>query len=201
MNDDELRKAYQARRAVASGTGPSPEELQRLVAREGSEDERLEILDRALSNPATARELELLRATAMAAAAPPGRGWWRVPAAIAATILIVVAVWSQRGRPREETRATPDDGGPVLLAPAADARVADSVAFMWRAVPGARSYRVELLTDAGTLVISIRTADTTAHVAVPAAGGDSTYRWLVVALLPEGVEVPSRPRRVILKAP
>ncbi len=157
MNDDELRKAYQARRAVASGTGP------RRRNSSGWWRGRAPRMSASRSSTGPCRTRRRPASSSCSARSPwplrhrQRRGWWRapVPLAIAATILLVVAVWSQRGRPREETRATPDDGGPVLLAPAADARVADSVAFMWRAVPGARSYRVELLTDAGTLVISI----------------------------------------------
>ncbi len=204
-DDDELRKAYQSRRARASGAEPTPEELQRLVAREGSEAERLETLDHALASGKATRDLELLRAIAHAAGSAEHRRWWRspVPLALAASLLLVaVGVLSRRDRGREETRATPADGSPVLVAPGTDASVADPVLFVWRAVPGARSYRVEVLSDAGTLVSSFETPDTTArYPAVRAAGGDSTYRWVVVALLPEGGEVASRPRRITIKAP
>lgn len=203
--DDELRRAYQARRiGAADASAPSPEELQRLVAREGSEAERLETLDRALSSRGTAGDLELLRAIADAARADEPRRWWRsaVPLALAASVLLAVGILSVRGRAPEETRATPADGSPVLVAPGTDASVADPVVFVWRAVPGARGYRVEVLSDAGTLVTSIETPDTTARSALAGvARADSSYRWMVVALLPEGVEVASRPRRVTIKAP
>lgn len=202
--DDELRKAYQARRTgAADGNAPSPEELQRLVAREGPEAGRLETLDRALSSRGTAGDLELLRAIAEGARTDEPRRWWRsaVPLALAASVLLAV-VLSVRGRAPDETRATPADGSPLLVAPGTDAAVAGPILFVWRAVPGARRYRVEVLSDAGTLVTSIETNDTTArYPAVRAAGGDSTYRWVVVALLPEGGEVASRPRRITIKAP
>lgn len=205
MNDDELRKAYQARLANASAPAPSPEELQRLVDRDGPDDERLEILNRALSNPRSAGDLELLRAISHAGNADQPRQWWRspVPLALAASlVLAAVGVLSPRIRAPDETRATPTDGAPVLVAPGTDARVADPILFMWRAVPGARSYRLELLTDAGTLVTSIETPDTTTqYTALGPADWDSAYRWVVVALLPEGVEVASRPRRITIKAP
>ena len=204
MNDDELRKAWQARHPGTSAE-PSPEELQRLVAREGTDDERLEILDRALSSSRGSRELELLRAISQAGRLDQPRRWWRgtVPLALAASVLLVtVGVLLRRDVAREETRATPADGSPVLVAPATDAQVTDPVTFVWQAVPGARSYRVELLSDAGTLVTSIETPDTTARSALAGvARPDSSYRWVVVALLPEGVEVASRPRRVTLKEP
>ena len=205
MNDDELRKAYQARGASESAPLPSPEELRRLVAGEGTDQERLEILDRALSTPEGARELELLRAISHAGREDTPRRWWRapVPLAVAASLLLVaVGVLSRRAHGPDETRATPVDDAPVLMQPVADARVPAPVRFVWQAVPGARAYRVEVLTDAGMLVTSIDTPDTTAgYTGGKVVGADSTYRWVVVALFPEGVEVASRPRRLTIAAP
>ena len=202
MNDDELRKAYQSRRAKASDvTEPTPEELQRLVAREGDEAERLAILERALANQRTSGDLELLRAISHAEQSVESRSWWRSPVALglAASLLLVVGVLTLRDRARDEPRAAPVEGAPVLLEPAMDARVADSIRFVWQAVRGARGYRVELLTDAGTLVTAIETADTSARYTIAAPpGGEITYRWVVVALLPEEVEVASPPRRLTI---
>lgn len=203
MNDDQLRQAYQARRAQpADATEPSPEELRRLAAGEGSEAERLETLDRAFASRTAAGELELLRAVAHAARAQ-SRPRWRapLPIALAASLLVtVVGVFALRERPREGVRATGSDGAPVLLAPAVDARIAGTVQFAWRPVAGARAYRLELLTDAGTVVASIETPDTVVAYRAPAITG-APYRWVVVALLPEGIEVSSRPRRLTITTP
>jgi hypothetical protein len=205
MSDDDLRKAYQARHADASAPPPTPEALERLVAREGTDEQRLDTLDRALSTPEGARELELLRAISHAAREDASRRWWRAPillATAASLLLVAVGVLSRRTRGPDQTRATPVDGAPLLVQPVADARVAVPVHFVWRAVPGARAYRVEVLTDAGILIKSIDTPDTTAGFGGgQRAGGDSTYRWVVVALLPEGGEVSSRPRRLTIAAP
>ena len=204
MNDDELRKAYQSRRPKASdATEPTPEELERLVARQGDEAERLAILERALSSRRSAEDLELLRAITHAERSAEPRSWWHSPVALAlaASLLLVVGVLSLRDRARDESRAAPGEGAPVLVEPETDARVADSIRFVWQAVPGARSYRVELLTDAGTLVTSIETADTIGRYAPTQPAGATVYRWVVVALLPEGVEVASPPRRLTITAP
>lgn len=205
MNDDELRKAYQARRQPPAAP-PSPEELARLVSGEGTEQERVEVLDRALSTPEGARDLELLRAISHAGRQDAQPRWWRAPGplAVAASLLVVLAVGvlSRRAPGPGETRGTPGADAPVLLQPADGARTAAPVRFAWRSVTGARAYRVELLTDAGTLVTSIETPDTTtAYAGAPTTRGDSAYRWLVVALFPEGGEVASRPRRLTLTAP
>ena len=205
MNDDELRKAYQSRRAKASdATEPTPEELQSLVARQGDEAERLAILERALANRRASGDLELLRAISHAERSVESRSWWRSPVVLglAASLLLVVAVMTLRDRARDEPRAAPAEGAPVLLEPAMDARVADSIRFVWQAVPGARGYRVELLTDAGTLVTAIETADTIARYTLARPpGGEITYRWVVVALLPEEGEVASPPRRLTITTP
>jgi len=59
-----------------------------------------------------------------------------------------------------------------------------------------------VLTDAGTVVTAIQTSDTTAsYTPIGARGTQATYRWVVVALLPEGGEVASPPRRLILVTP
>ena len=66
MSDEGLREAYQ--RALATraprelAVCPAPEAILALVRREGSEDERLSVLDHAMACPACRQEFELLRA-------------------------------------------------------------------------------------------------------------------------------------------
>ena len=207
MTDDRLRKAYQARAAPASSAArPTPEELARLVAGEGSEDERLALLNRVLADPVSAREFELLRAIHQAASSTRAQPRWRrttVPLALAASVLVaVVGVVTLRNRPADVTRAPRADGAPVQLSPAADERVAGAISFLWNAVPGARGYRLELLTDAGSVATTLATSDTSAsYTPTGAAGAPGAYRWVVVALFPEGREVPSRARRLVLVTP
>ena len=206
MSDDRLRKAYQARTAAASSAArPTPEELARLVAGEGSETERLALLDRVLADPVSAREFELLRAIHQAASSTRAQPRWRraAPLALAASVLVaVVGVVTLRNRPADVTRAPHADGAPVQLSPAADERVAGAISFLWNAVPGARGYRLELLTDAGSVATTLATSDTSAsYTPTGAAGAPGAYRWVVVALFPEGREVPSRARRLVLVTP
>jgi len=206
MSDEELRKAYQARRPGASdGGAPSPEELQRLVTGEGAEAERLRTLDRVFASKNAEREFELLRAIDQAERSAEARPRWRRVGslALAASVLLAVAgVLTLRNRAGEPTRAPSVEGAPLQLLPAPDARVTGGVPFLWRSVPGAGGYRLEVLTDAGTVVTAIQTSDTTAsYTPIGARGTQATYRWVVVALLPEGGEVASPPRRLILVTP
>lgn len=226
MNDEQLKELYAraiANRAQRGGSCDVPlEAMVAVLEHSGNEAERMETLRRVLANPACREEFELLRAVAEGAREAPARRLnpaWSLAAAVALLLGSGWLWWSTRpgidalrGGPeeveqprpgdRDDPGATPTDAAPVLVEPAADARVARTVRFVWQAVPGARAYRVELLSEPGTLVTSIETSDTTARYA-PTAGAavGRAYRWVVIALLPEGVEVPSRPRRLTITAP
>jgi hypothetical protein len=77
---------------------------------------------------------------------------------------------------------------------------AGNIEFLWRSLPDARRYRLDVLSDAGSVAAETETRDTTVVVALPAPGpGGASYRWSVVALLPDGVEVASRPRRLTIQ--
>lgn len=210
MNDDQLKVLYahaRSNRAQRSGTCELPlEAMLAVLEHRGSEAERMETLRRVLANPACKEEFELLRAVAQAAGERPQRRLnpaWRWAAAV---LVLVGAGWLWLGAPltreSDEPRAAPADGAPGLVEPAADALVRGSIRFVWQAVPGARGYRVELLTDAGTLVTSIETADTIARYdPTPVDSAGTAFYWVVVAMLPEGAEVGSRPRRLTIRAP
>jgi hypothetical protein len=205
MSDEDLRQAYQARNPdPARGSAPTPEEIRRLVAGEGTEAERLRTLDQVFAHPETVNEFELLRAMAQAGQTAKAGPRWRgaAPLALAASVLLVVAgVVTLRNRESEPTRTVGTEGAPVQVRPDLDARVEGAISFLWRSVPGAQGYRLELLTEAGTVVTTVETADTTASYAATTGSGSQTYRWVVVALLPEGVELASPPRRLILITP
>lgn len=212
MNDDLLRKAYQARKQPTGGSErPTAEELDGLLAGRGTDEERLEILDRALAHPDSAKEFELLRAVAAAekseselrALATTAKSEtvsramrWRVPLAVAATVTLVVSatLLGPLRRGSDIMRAPPPRGLPTPISPDDAAVTAPgSIQFVWHAVSNAGSYRLELVTEAGVEVATANTPDTTASVGVQGAG---TYRWMVVALLPDGAEVLSSPRRL-----
>jgi hypothetical protein len=200
MSDEELRRAYQARATQPSASPPTPEQLAGLASGEGSEEERAELLDRALADPATARDFELLRAITAAerSEARPAARRWAVPLTLAASLLLAVAgyVVLRPARPDDTVRAPAANGGSMLVEPQDSASLAPgAITFTWRPAPRAASYRLELLTEAGALAMSQETFDTTITVPVLEGG---TYRWLVVGLLPDGLEAPSRPRRLLI---
>lgn len=199
MTDDRLRQAYQARAATRpTDSPPSPEDLARLVAGTGSEAERLALLDRVLADPATAREFALLRSIAAAERAeqPSRVRRWTAPLAVAATLAVVVSgtLWLTSRSTREAIRAPDESGVPTLATPDdSAARPAGDITFAWHSLPGATRYRIELLTEAGTVVATRQSADTATTVRVRPGG---PYRWVVAALLPDGAERLSRPRIV-----
>lgn len=198
MTDDDLRRAYQARLQGSAEPPPTLEELAALLAREGSEAERLELLDRALSDPSTEHEFELLRAISTAGRAEPVPVLrrWRTPFALAASLVLAVSGYLlvRSSRRAEELRAPPSVGAPVPVAPSEGSAVpVGPTRFVWHSLARATGYRLELLSDAGAVAASLETRDTLASLAVPAGG---PYRWVVVGLLPDGVEAPSRPRRI-----
>jgi hypothetical protein len=200
MSDDELRRAYQARLPRPSGTPPTAEELARLASGVGSEEERAELLDRALADPSTARDFELLRALATAERgdARPATRRWAVPLSLAASLLLAVAGYLMLRPVRidDTVRAPVAEGGTMLVDPEEAATLRPgAITFSWRAAPRATSYRLELLTEAGALALSQETFDTSMTVPVLEGGA---YRWLVVGLLPDGLETASRPRRLTI---
>ncbi len=207
MNDEQLKALYtHAMASRARQTGPCEVSLEGMIAvleGRGDEAERLETLRRVFASPACREEFELLRAVVRAAGARPRRQLnpgWRWAAAVAA--LLGAGWWWLSPHDRDEPRTVPADGAPVLVEPEADARVGGAIRFVWHAVPGARAYRVELLTDAGTLLTSIETADTIARYdPTPLGTTGTTFYWVVAAMLPEGSEVESRPRRLTIRAP
>ena len=100
-NDERLRQAYRAavldRGPRAGGEShPEPEALVAVAERSGSEAVRLDVLDHVMACDACRRELELVRASLLAAGMPRQRTWFRSPAigmmAIAATLLVVAGV-------------------------------------------------------------------------------------------------------------
>lgn len=212
MNDDLLRKAYQARkRSSRESARPTAEELLRLVAGSGTDEERLDVLDRALAHPDSAEEFELLRAVATAEkmeselralattskSEPLSRAMrWRVPLAVAATVALAVTatLLAPLRRGSDNVRAPAASGGAVPISPDDDAAFAPgSIGFVWHVASNAASYRLELVTEAGVLVTTKSTPDTAMAVGVARTG---SYRWVVAALLPDGAEVLSRPRRL-----
>jgi hypothetical protein len=214
MNDTELtelRRTYAALlRTRATHERPPDIPLERLLALvegKGTESERLATLDEAMQHPSTARELEVLRAvaanrdTSSGVAALVHR--WRVTIPLLAAALMIVAVPTmlrRGGSVDEPIRAAAQS--PVLVAPGEEPTTQASRTFRWRAVPGARSYTLEILTASGSPVFTTRTTDTTVTLApdVRLAPGVE-HRWWVASELADGTQRRSGLRRLRVRAP
>jgi hypothetical protein len=214
FGDDELRAAYAQRDAHGARDDapaaahrpdcPSPDALLAAVRGESPRAERLDVLDRALRCPACRREMALLHAVSEPPTrASAARGAWTarrfVPLAAAASVLVVVgALGIGRWRAREGEILRGAGGEPALVTPAAQAPVTgDSARFVWRAVPGAFRYTLEVDAADGTVLHTASTADTTLVVPLGTlAPGE--HRWSVRARLDDGSErrSESRPLRV-----
>ena len=216
MNDTELRRTYAAlldsRRSdttangAAGAQGEVPLEwMLALVEGRGSEAERLATLDLALANPASARELELLRSIAATHRMDDARRSWRVaaPYLAAAAAIVLIAIPARDALRRAESDPMRDVvQAPVLVSPPEDATLEESRTFRWRSVAGARTYAFEILTATGTLEFTTRTSDTT--VTLPRdvqLGPKIEHRWWVASELTDGTQRRSPFRRLQVRAP
>lgn len=207
-SDERLRDAYT--RAVDARTAPqrtgcvTPDALLALVRADGREADRLATLDHAMACAACRDEFELLRSVERAGGedvrhAVAGIRWKRhLSMAIAASV--VLAVGLNTGRRVMDTDDGPMRSGPdtdiVLVSPALSEtlRAGHPVTFAWHAVPGARSYLVELLTPQGDVAIDAQTRDTTVKTALASSLRPGDYYWSVRALVEDGSERRSEAR-------
>lgn len=186
---DLYREALEARDARPGAACPEPDALQALVEREGTEEERLAMLDHVASCRSCSREFELLRA--LRAAAPAGRRprvvspWLVAASAIVAVAAATMAIRSM-STPTNVMRG-PSVGGVILLS-----QPAHSSVLQWHAVPRAVSYVVEVLDAQGAVLAADTTADTS--FALPAqlrARPGTNEQWWVRARLSDGAELRS----------
>lgn len=212
--EDQLRDAYaravEARVMPARSRCVTPDALLALVRREGPEPGRLVTLDHAMACTACRNEFELLRSIERAGGegiqqAVDGLRWKRhLSMAIAASAILAISIGPARrlidGSP-DVTRGAPD--AITLLAPeegesasGADRR---SLTFVWRPVPGAEQYVVELLTADGVTALSEQTTDTVFRTAPDRQLDAGEYRWWVRAQAGDGTERRSAARRLTLR--
>jgi hypothetical protein len=184
MTDAELRDIYTralTSRAAGRGECPSPEALDALVAKVGSEDARLATLDHVMSCNACRQEFELLRSIQVAASADARvRSRWRAPWLVAAAVVIAAgAVTLTRvSRPNPMRGASPAGAGQIALVGLA------GDALVWRAVPGAIRYEVETVDASGATMFHATTTDTSVGLPPNALG----VNWWVRATLRDGTE-------------
>lgn len=191
MNEARLRELYTShiatRRPTDRAACPAPEALQALVRREGAEEERLAMLDHAMSCADCRAEFDLLRSIEEAGtrlgAGSTSRRSWVIPAALAASLLLAVGVGRLALAPSEDdiVRGGPEGGAVALLSPPREAKAGTPLLFTWHAVPGATRYRLEVLSGDGDVALEAETTDTLvapeAAVGLPAG----EYQWWVGA--------------------
>jgi hypothetical protein len=197
MNDEELRRAYRhSSKSAPPGPHPEPEQLERIVNGEGSEPERLALLEHVLRCPTCGPELDLLRAASEGARAAhrqmPAARWLALAAA--AILVIGLGTIMLRGR-----RIAPSDdvmrghsAAISLIEPASGAVLGSPVRLTWHSISGATSYRVELLSTKGDLIRAWTTRDTTIAISDSArVGASGSYDVWVRATLEDRTDVSS----------
>ncbi len=198
LTDPELGRLYR-RRVAGRWTGgagcASPGAMLGVVRGEGGEAGRLATLEHVMSCAACHREYQWLAAVDEAAIGAGGdaaarRPWWRrAPLALAASLAVALAVGLLvRSRPHQAPEPLRGAGGDiVLVAPAAGAAGAGDVTFVWRQLPGAPAYVVEVQRADGSIAFSDTTADTTLTLAEPGRVlSRAEYRWWVRELTDGG---------------
>lgn len=82
------------------------------------------------------------------------------------------------------------DAAVELVSPDPGARVEGGSTLIWRSVPGATAYRVDLRTESGRDLLSVEVADTILQLGseVTSPGAAEDVLWRVTATVPDGVE-------------
>jgi hypothetical protein len=205
LTDERLRLAYADAQRGGARAGrsscPSPEALLALAERKGSEADRLQLLDHVMACDQCRRELELVRASVVAAGgAPKRRVWFRSPSiglvAMAAALLLVAGVrlYMVAGDAESGPRLRGGAGlltHPVTRTATGDARVA------WAPAVGAVSYRLEVL-DGARAVVDTTIRDTSFVVTDSLIRGATDVLWTVTATLDDGTTTNSLPVRLSL---
>lgn len=197
MTDEELRALYA--RLLEEGeageaTPPDPEALLAALEGEGTEEERLRTLDRALSSASGRGELELLRVLRDSGGGTssllPVRRW--APLAVAAVLVLALASTLRQGGPDGAGVVRSGGGGPVLLAPSAGGEVTLPAILVWSSLPGVVEYRVEVLDRSGGVLAeaTLPASDTT--WVLEGMDAPATVQWWVRGVLPTGTPSASR---------
>lgn len=167
-----------------------------LASGAGSESARLATLDHVMKCAACQADFELFRAIHQAerSARPASAPRWYAIAA-AALLLVGTSIYfgvRQGSAPllRGDSAA---DGVPALIAPRGDVQVAAARRFVWRAVPNATRYAVELLEPGGRMRATAALKDTVWQLPDSVQlRADEELDWWVRAELPGGREERSR---------
>lgn len=165
----------------------SAERIVSLIRREGSEEERLATVEHVMSCAGCHRDYEWLKSVDQAAtetwrgveAARPLRR--RLPLALAATVLVALGAGLLLARLRTGGETVRGDGGEIaLVAPGDTAAGLGVLTFIWRPLPMASGYVLEVQRDGGAVAFTDTTSDTLLAIADPEAMlPPADYRWWV----------------------
>lgn len=165
----------------------SAERIVSLIRREGSEEERLATLEHVMACADCHRDYEWLKAVDRAALEAGGGEatsrpvWRRVPLALAATVLVAVGAGLLVTRLRPTGETVRGHGGEIsLVAPGDTAAGLGVLTFIWRPLPEARGYVLEVQRQDGSVAFADSTSDTLLAIADPEAMlPPADYRWWV----------------------
>ena len=202
MNEELLRRSYERLLVIREHEGPnrdlcpSVEDIHALVRREGDEAGRLARLDHVMQCLECRRDFDLLRSVELSRPRTATSSWrlW----AFAATVVLVAGatlIWRMMQPQADVLRGASEQLN--LVAPAEGAVVRLPATLSWRSVPGALSYRVELLDGSGTVTFSSAVTDTT--MALESIPAGAVVSWKVVAEFLNGVPLESPSRKVRLE--
>jgi hypothetical protein len=185
MTDAELRDIYTqalTSRIATRAECPSPDAIEALVARRGSEESRLATLDHVMACVACKQEFELLRAIHAAESVNAGARPRRSVATWLAAAVVVVAAGALTVAQLQRSNPTRGSG---LATDIALVGVNDH-SLVWHSVPGAIRYDVEIVDASGATIFHARTSDTTA--VLPSTLPQAPLSWWVRAALRDGSE-------------
>jgi hypothetical protein len=200
--DADLRSSYQRavdqRHTADRRACPSVEELEALATKSGAEQSRLTTLDHVMTCAACQQDFEMLRAihgagqSSRVVLAPR---WYAIAAAAVLVAGVAFFTFRDSGTVMRGNSAT--TGGPGLVAPQGAVNLQAARRFVWRSVPNASRYRIEVLDLGGRVVASAALSDTVWQLpdSVDVRSGEE-LEWLVRAELPDGREERSASARV-----
>jgi hypothetical protein len=197
VSDDEpLREVYarimRQRDATGRADAVPVEQMQALLERRGSEQERVRTLDAIMRDQDTRADFEILRAAYEAA--PARAASFPVPYAIAAALVVMVGsgLWLRSREP-----AVPDTSrGPVptvaIVAPGPSAQAGAPLQFTWRRVTDAKAYSLQVVDTDGNVAYAAITSDTVATLPdTVRLVAEKEYRWWIEAERTTGAPIKS----------
>lgn len=206
MDEKMLQERYRRLMERSDATGGQPavslDTLEALAEDRLQGGERLAALDAVLADPAARTEFEFLREIARERPRVAPR---RTTSLAAAAVLVAVAgglIWKASSPVGPDPLRGPDSGV-LLVSPGPGASLAPGDTLLWRPVPGALRYTVEVVTGEGDVAYRAETADTLVVVTMPAgtAWPSGAGQWWVTPSAGGSAGRRSTPHPIVLTPP